>query len=481
MGSPIETLVRGTVAKGLEALAEFNRGRMPAPAEENPFLSGIHAPMAEELTLTELSVSGAIPPGLDGRYLRIGPNPIAANPASYHWFVGDGMVHGLAIEGGRALWYRNRWIRSNAVAKARGVEPAPGPRHDFDTVNTNVVAIGGRVFALVEAGSYPVRLGETLEDQAYTAFDGSLHGSFTAHPHLDPKTGENHAICYEGRDQSTIRHVVVDAAGQVIREEPIAVKHGPMIHDCAITDRFVIVLDLPVTFSMKTLIAGHGFPYRWNPEHKARVGLMPRHGRQEDISWCDVEPGYAFHVANAYDAEDGRVVLDLCVYDTMFGDKAAGPDARSRGLERWTLDPASRAVEVRTIDAAPQDFPRPDERFFGQPYRYVWSMALPTDPVARFVGATALYAHDLATGERQVHDFGPGRHPGEFVFAPETPDSPEGRGWLMGFVVDTNTETTDLVILDAARFAEPPVATIHLPHRVPPGFHGNWIGDGGAR
>ncbi|MFW7267099.1 carotenoid oxygenase family protein [Gluconacetobacter sp. Hr-1-5] len=475
MGSPIETPIRGTVTRGVEALATFNRKRMPAPTRGNPFLTGMHAPMTEERTLTELAVTGTIPAGLDGRYLRIGPNPVAPDPASYHWFIGDGMVHGLALAGGRALWYRNRWIRSNTVARTRGITPAPGPRHAFDTVNTNVVAIGGRTFALVEAGSYPVELGETLDDQRYNPFDGSLQGSFSAHPHRDPKTGEQHAICYEGHEPGIIRHVVVDTAGQVIREEPIAVKHGPMIHDCAITDRFVIILDLPVTFSMKALVAGHGFPYRWNPAHAARVGLMPRHGGQEDIIWCPVTPGYAFHVAHAHDTADGRVLLDLCVYDTMFGDGAQGPDARSRGLERWIVDPACRTVTIRTLDAAPQEFPRPDERFFGQPYRYVWSLALPADPADRFLGATALYAHDLTTGERQVHDFGANRHPGEFVFVPDTADSPEGHGWLIGLVIDMATETTDLVILDARRFHEPPVATIHLPHRVPPGFHGNWI------
>ena len=481
MGSTIETLIRGTVTRGIEAVAGFNRRRLPPPAGDNPFLSGIHAPMTDEVTLTELPVTGTIPAGLDGRYLRIGPNPIDADPASYHWFIGDGMVHGLAIEDGKALWYRNRWIRSNAVAEALGVAPAPGPRHAFDTVNTNVVGIGGRTFALVEAGSYPVELGETLDDQAYNPFGGTLKGSFTAHPHRDPKTGEHHAICYEGRDAGTIRHVVVDAAGRVVREEPIAVRHGPMIHDCAITDRFVIILDLPVTFSMKTLIAGHGFPYRWNPAHEARIGLMPRHGTQDDILWCPVAPGYAFHVANAHDAEDGRVVIDLCVYDTMFGDGAQGPDARSRGLERWTVDPDRRTVEIRTLDAAPQEFPRPDERVFGQPHRYVWSMATPAEPAERFVGGTALYAHDLVTGEKQIHDFGPGRHPGEFVFVPEAPDSPEGHGWLIGFVVDLGDETTDLVILDARRFEGAPVASIRLPHRVPPGFHGNWIAKGAAQ
>ncbi len=476
MGSPIETLIRGAVTKGIDALAKFNRKRLPAPAGDSPFLAGIHAPMTEELTLTELAVTGTIPPGLDGRYLRIGPNPIAPEPAGYHWFIGDGMVHGLAIAGGKALWYRNRWIRSNAVAKALGVKPAPGPRHAFDTVNTNVVSIGGRTFALVEAGSYPVELGETIDTQVYNPFDGSLKGSFTAHPHLDPKTDERHAICYEGRDAGTIRHVVINAAGKVIREEPVAVKDGPMIHDCAITDRFVIILDLPVTFSMETMIAGHGFPYRWNPNHQARIGLMPRKGTQDDIIWCEVAPAYAFHIANAFDAADGQVVLDLCVYDTMFGDGAQGPDARSRGLQRWTVDPAKRTVEVHTIDAAPQEFPRPDERFFGQSYRYVWSVALPVDPADGF--GTALYAQDLVTGERQVHDFGPDRHPGEFVLVPEAEDSPEGHGWLIGFVIDLGTETTDLVILDARRFTEAPVASVHLPHRVPPGFHGNFIGKG---
>jgi 8'-apo-carotenoid 13,14-cleaving dioxygenase len=443
----------------------------------NPFLTGIHSPMQAEHTLTRLPVTGTIPAGLTGRYLRIGPNPVAADPAHYHWFTGDGMVHALAIRDGQALWYRNRWLRSAAVAKALGVPPAPGPRHGHDTVNTNVVAIGGREFALVEAGSYPVELDETLDTQRYNPFDGTLKGSFSAHPHRDPLTGEHHAICYEGRKPGLIRHVVIDARGQVIREESIAVQHGPMIHDCAITARFVIILDLPVTFSLAAAQAGQPFPYRWNPDHTARIGLMPRHGTQQDIRWCPVAPGYAFHVANAFDDAQGRVVLDLCAYDTMFGAGAQGPDARCRGLERWTVDPRTGTVTIATIDATPQDFPRTDERFFGQPHRFIWSMALPTDPADRFVGATALHAHDLASGTRQTHDFGPGRHPGEFVFVPEHPASGEGEGWLIGLVVDMAHQTTDLVILDTRRFEQAPVASIRLPHRVPPGFHGNWIPD----
>lgn len=474
MASAIETAIRNTVTKGIGVIADFNRKRLDSD-DAHPFLTGIHEPMTEELTLEDLSVIGTIPAALDGRYLRIGPNPVAPEPAGHHWFTGDGMVHGLALRDGKALWYRNRWIRSNKVGKALGVAPAPGPRHGgFDTVNTNVASIGGRIFALVEAGSYPVELSDTLDEQTYNPFDDTLTGSFTAHPHLDPLTGEQHAIAYEATDPGSVRHIVISPDGLVVREEPIAVQHGPSIHDCAITARHVVVMDLPVTFSMKALIGGHSFPYRWNPEHRARIGLLPRDARGTDIQWIDVDPCYIFHVANAFDLPDGRVVMDAVVYDTMFAESVLGPDARSRGLERWTIDPAAGTVERRTIDATPQEFPRPDERRFGQPYRYAYTLGLP-DRDDAFIGASFILKHDLETGGRTVHDFGEGRYPGEFVFVPAHADAAEDQGWLIGLVVDLPHETTDLVILDAQAFSSEPVARIRMPHRIPPGFHGNWV------
>ena len=476
MASAVQDVIRSGVGKGLQALARFNRRRLPRATAPHPYLSGVHTPMTQELALTDLPVTGAIPDALDGRYLRIGPNPVAADPASYHWFTGDGMVHGLRIKGGRALWYRNRWIRSHAVADALGVEPAPGVRHgSFDTVNTNVVEVAGRTFALVEAGSSPVELTNDLDGQFYNPFDGGLKGAFTAHPHRDPLTGEQHAICYEATRPDEIRHVVIDRAGVVVREEPIAVRHGPSIHDCALTGRYVVILDLPVTFSIKSMIAGYSFPYNWNPDHRARVGLLPRGGSQADIVWCEVAPGYVFHTANAYDRPDGRVVIDVCAFETMFDGAHNGPNARSRGLERWTVDPVARTVEVRTIDPNPQEFPRSDERRIGHPYRYAYTLALPDEGGEQFLGASQLYKHDLETGGCRTHDFGPASRPGEFVFVPAAPDSAEDEGWLMGLVIDTVEDTTDLVILDARRFEEPPVARIHLAHRVPPGFHGNWF------
>ena len=473
MPNAIETAIRAVAERAVELIAAFNRRRLPRTP--SPYVVGVHRPMAAELTLQDLVVQGTIPAGLEGRYLKMGANPVRVDPAGHHWFLGDGMVHGIAIAGGRALWYRNRWIGSRLAAAALERAAAPGPRRGRnDTVNTNVVGFGGRAFALVEAGSFPVELSEGLDQQRYNPFEGTLDGGYSGHPHQDPRTGEHHAITYDGGIWDTVRHVVVSDAGKVVRDVPIPVRHGPCIHDCGITARFVIVLDLPVTFSMRAVLRGAAFPFRWNPAHPARVGLLPREGRAEDIVWCEMEPCFAFHVANAFDAADGTVVLDVIGYDTMFATGASGLDALGR-FERWTVDPATRRVTRRVLDPTPQEFPRIDERRFGQEYRYAYTVSVPPDGNPQLTGATRLYKHDLRTGTRLVHEFGDGHLPGEFVFVPETGESDEDAGWLIGLVIDVAAETTDFVVLDARAFEDPAVARVTLPHRIPPGFHGNWF------
>ena len=477
----IEGAIAAVLSPVVSGIASFNRWRLPPRDAPHPFLTGIHEPMGEELTLHDLPVEGTIPRELDGRYLRIGPNAAAADPRSYHFFVGDGMLHAVRIRDGRALWYRNRWIRSTEVAKARGVPPAPGPRHLFDTVNTSVIDHAGAGWALVEAGSTPVRFGEELDEQRYDDFGGTLPGSFTAHPQRDPVTGELHAVCYEANDLKRIRYNVVDVGGRVRRSVTIPVEHGPLIHDCAITDRYVVILDLPLTLSFGVVLAGHGFPYRWNDKHPARVGLLPREGEADALKWLPLEPCFVFHSANAYDLPDGRVVLDVVAYDRMFSDDNLGPDERPRGFERWTLDPQAGTVTRRTIDPAPQELPVIDDRRTGRPYRYAYALGLPEEMSESLVGEAPLIKHDLEKGAKAVHAFGPGRFPGEFVFTPRAADAAEDEGWLVGFVNEADGKTTALEILDARDIAAPPVATIRIPHRIPPGIHGAWSSAGGRQ
>jgi carotenoid cleavage dioxygenase len=445
----------------------------------NPYLEGPYAPVAEEVTAEPLVVSGTVPPELSGTYMRIGPNPVVP-PAEggYHWFAGDGMIHAVRLSGGQALWYRNRYIRSTAVARALGEPPAPGPRHDRgDTVNTNVIAHAGKILALVEAGGFPVEVDGLLGTRAYTNLDGTLQfGGFSAHPHKDHDTGELHAICYNGGNRDFVRHVVVGRDGLVRREVKIPLAGGPMIHDCAITRRFVLVLDLPVTFSIAAARAGKAMPYAWDGDRPARIGLLPREGGAEDIIWCTLDQAaYVFHPCNAFDLPDGRVVMDAAVHDRQFDRDSLGESQVT--FERWICDPATGRVERHVTDTLPQEFPRFDERLTGKPYRHAYTVTLDEGRKAAAGAPCGVIAHDLVAGTRALHDFGPGHVPGEFVFVPRHADAAENDGWLMGFVTDTGAGETRLVLLDASNVAGAPVAVIAMPVRVPLGFHGNWIAD----
>ncbi len=472
-----ERNIRSRVGKTLAAIGRVTSALRPMPDGPHPYLEGLHKRMEEEVTLEALSVTGTIPPTLAGRYLRIGPNPVRPpNPKNYHWFTGDGMAHGVRIKHGKALWYRNRWVRSTAVSQALGEAPLPGPRGPNEVVNTNILRLGDRIWALSEAGSVPVEMSDTLETIAHNPFDGGLENAFSAHPHIDPHTGEAHAICYRGGIMDRVWHVVLDRNAHVVREEAIKVAHGPSIHDCQITPHHVLLFDLPITFSLKAMLGGRNFPYRWNPQHKPRVGLLGRNAPGESIIWYDVAPCYIFHTGNAFEDEQGRTQVDVVVHDHLFDRITNGPDESKTSLERWTFDPASRSILRTVLDSDGQEFPRYDERRTGAPYRYLYTVAMDNDQ-AGLINDTRLIKQDLVAGSKQVTDFGPARHPGEFVFVPSHAQAAEDEGWLIGLVVDANKATTDLMILDAQNFENPPQAIIHLPHHIPPGFHGNWVED----
>jgi carotenoid cleavage dioxygenase len=132
-------------------------------------------------------------------------------------------------------------------------------------------------------------------------------------------------------------------------------------------------------------------------------------------------------------------------------------------------------VARRIIDAQPQEFPRPDERFIGKPYRHAWTVQLKDDGSGEFLPDRFLIHHDLQAGSRRVHDFGAGRLASEFVFQARHAQAAEGDGWLMGYVLDVERQTSEFVILDTQHFGGEPVAVVEIPHAIPLGFHGNWM------
>jgi carotenoid cleavage dioxygenase len=444
----------------------------------NVYLAGNYAPVKEEITAFDLPVEGELPAELDGRYLRNGPNPAnEVDPATHHWFIGDGMVHGLRLREGRAEWYRNRYVGSSRISQLRGQPDIPGRNWNGSGLgpNTHVGGFAGTTWALVEAGGCPVELTYELDTVGRNDFAGTLPGAFSAHPKLDPETGELHAMAYAWAEWlDHVQYVVVGPDGRVSRTLDIPLPGMTMIHDISLTQRYAVVYDQPVTVDLELALAGR-FPFRWNPDYGNRVGLLPRDGGADDIAWIDVPLGYSFHPMNAYDTEDGRVVIDLCVYDKMFSQDILGPfgdNARPR-LERWELTPATASVSTTVIDETPNEFPRHRGSLSTKPYRFGYCAA----PSFEAGEGWPTVKHDLETGERLVFDHGPGRAAGEPVFVARQDGTAEDDGWLMTYVHDLGRGSTDFVVIDAQDLDRGYVARVPLPQRVPFGFHGSWVSD----
>ncbi|MDT5347856.1 MAG: carotenoid cleavage oxygenase [Mycobacterium sp.] len=474
----------------------------------NRYLQGPFAPLQQEYTLTELEVAGTIPEYLDGRYLRNGPNPIGEiDPERSHWFIGDGMVHGICIRDGKAQWYRNRWVRSPKVAEELGERP-PNDQEGLYTLgaNTNVIGHAGKTLALIEGGAINYELADDLDTVGVCDFDGTLTGGYTAHPKRDPETGELHAVSYSAYRGNKVQYSVIGVDGRARRTVDITVSGSPMMHDFSLTENHVVFYDLPVSFDaplaaamtaprplrlpvqlmLSALIgrvpipdpisarihvssrADRRFPYSWDPKYPARVGVMPREGSDADVRWFDVEPCYVFHPMNAADEGD-TIVLDVVRHPKMFDRDHTGPNEGPSTLDRWTVDLADGKVRESRFDDHAQEFPRVDERRVGKRQRYGYAPTI-LDGVE---GGDALLKHDFIRGSTESRSFGSENSLGEFVFHPSSPDAAEDDGVLMGYVYNRPTDRSELAILDGQTLQD--IASIKLPHRVPAGFHGNWV------
>ena len=437
--------------------------------DDNPYLAGNLAPVADEVTAFDLPTSGEIPAELEGRWLRNGPNPeTVADPATHHWFMGAGMVHGVRLRGGNAEWYRNRFV----------VGPAARAAEVFGA-NTNVGGFAGTTWAMVEGGNPPVELGYELDSKGPNRFNGTLDGPFTAHPKYDPSTGELHSMNYHWPDLiDHVNYTVVGGDGRVTKNLAIPVDDMPMIHDMSLTDTYAVVYDLSVTVNLDVLGAGYSFPFAWDPDRPCRVGLLPRDGSADDVIWCDVDPCFVFHPLNAYDAPDGTVVVDVCRYDAMMVDDRRGPFGdHLPTFDRWIIDPIARRVTETRLDDRPQEFPRHNPEVGLKQHRYGFTSEIkPVGGHHQNIHG-AIIKIDTDTGSTEAHEFGRGRGGAEPVFVPKVDGTAEDAGWILTVVYDATTDTSELHILDAQDLAGPEVATIRLPQRVPFGFHGNWVPD----
>jgi carotenoid cleavage dioxygenase len=296
----------------------------------------------------------------------------------------------------------------------------------------------------------------------------------TAHPHVDPTTGDLLFFGY-GVFPPYLTFYRADASGAIVERAEIDIPDPVMMHDFAISERRVVFLDAPAVFNFEQALAG-GDAFDWRPERGARFGVFDRAEGPGSIRWFETDPAYVFHFLNGWD--DGDVVhVDGCRQGAlnMGLDERQLADAILPNLTRWSIDLASGKVLETQLDDSIADFPRIDERRTGLRNRfgYVtgWSQ-VPDLAVASFDTVTKI---DMTTGDTQRYTHGPGRTTSETIFAPDPGSDGEDDGWLLSFVHDAATDRSDVVILDARDLAAGPVATVHLPQRVPMGFHGSWL------
>lgn len=443
----------------------------------HPYLSGPWAPLTEEQLLFDLEVEGRLPAGLDGLYLRTGPNPHPGRDGErYHWLSGDGMVHGIRLDGGRALWYRNRWVNAPDVARARNLPPPA----TLDALvpegsgNASILHHARRLLAFSEM-ALPYELSDTLETLAMTDFGGPMPAGSIAHPRIDPVSGELHTLAYHP-DPPYLRHHVVDAAGRACAERALPVARPTLVHDFGLTEEHLVVFDLPVLFDEEAMFDGQPLPYRWDGQAGAFVGLIPRHGDAAGAEWFEIAPCWVPHVA-AVRAGSRGPVIEAIQRPALFHDDLRGDDEGPPSLLRLTVDRRRGRVGTEVVDPDEQDMPCRDPRVAPGDEDRFWTLGITVTDGRHPPAGDRFYGHRADGEKRSEYCMPEGWLLSAPTFVPGHARAAPGEGWLVAFAHAADGEQSRFVVFDSMRPELGPVASVAIPARIPFGFHGCWVPD----
>ena len=467
---------------------------MARPFPDHPNLRGGYAPIQMECDAPDLIIEGEIPPELEGTLYRIGPNPQFAPRGPYHWFAGDGMIHSFEIRNSRVS-YKNRWVRTTnwTLERAAGEalfsplnpmlnDPNVAKIKTDGIANTNVVWHAGKLFALVESHA-PFEISpKDLGSIGPWDFNGKLTSAMTAHPKIDPETGEMLFFAYNADPKERISSRMalhkVDKNGVLTSSEFFDAPYSAMVHDFITTRDHIIFPIMPLTSSMERAMQGKSL-YAWDPTNRSYIGIMPRSGSVSDIKWFEGDPAYVFHPMNAHNDGD-KITCDVCEYEEAplfpHADGSEPDSAKSTAnLTRWTFDlNANTNTYKRTqIDNTISEFPRLDERFTGLKYRHgYFACSVEGGAVGKRYNGLGRIDHNRDKVE--IYSMSEQFAVSEPVFVPRTEKSQEGEGFLLATVYDAAIDKSFLLVLDAENIEKGPIGKAMLDHRVPFGFHGNW-------
>ncbi|KAL1649614.1 transcriptional regulatory protein rco1 [Diplodia intermedia] len=481
--------------------------------------SGFNKPSRFEGDIFELEVEGEIPKDIDGTFYRIQPDhqfpPLFEDDLHFN---GDGAVTAIQIQNGHAH-FKHRYVRTDRFNHERAARKSLFGRYrnkftDNESVkgvirtasNTNIVFWRGVLLATKEDGPPFAMDPVTLETIGRYDFDGQvLSPTFTAHPKLDPATGEMVCFGYEaggdGNDASCdIVVYTIDADGKKTEECWYKAPFCGMIHDCGLSENYLVLPMTPLKCSLDRLRRG-GNHWAWDPHEDQLYGIVPRRGgKPDDIVWLRADNGFHGHVAGCYeDASTGHIVLDLTVADGnvfFFFPPEGTPNSSlaqrnklSSPTLRWTLDPYaashSRVTPTATFPGTNGEFSRIDPRRVTRPYTHFWQAEV--DPARHYDfdacgppagGLFNVLAHFTwgDQGRRDAYWAGPRATFQEPTFVPRRGAVDEGDGYVVALVNRLDVLRNDVVVLDARDLARGPLAVVRLPFKLKLGLHGNWVG-----
>lgn len=472
-----------------------------------PNFTGFFAPSGVEATVHDLPVlAGAVPTDLDGSFYRVAPDPQFPPLAGDDiWFNGDGMVTRFRFKDGNVS-LQQRWVRTDKFTLERKAGHAlfgayRNPLTDDESVkgevrgtaNTNVIVHAGKLFALKEDSPPVIMDPETLEtlDPTYD-FDGTmLSQTFSAHPKIDPRTGEMLSFGYAAKGLCTrdMVYYAIDAAGKITKEVWFEIPYYCMMHDFGFTENYVIFHVVPIVGSWERLQAGlphFGFD-RGRPVH---LGILPRNGEAADIRWFSTPTCFASHVMNAHE-EGTKVHFDVPMAKgnmfPFFPDTEGAPfqpQEAAATMTRWTVDMSANSDDIQMTPLADLvgEFPRIDDRFAGVKNRYGWQLVqdlskpvdLPGGRSASGLMMNTLGRIDLETGQKDTYWVGSTSSLQEPAFVPRPGSTEEGDGYIVVLENRLIEQASRLLLFKALDLAAGPIATIGLPFRIRMGLHGNW-------
>jgi carotenoid cleavage dioxygenase-like enzyme len=454
---------------------------LPVDVTHHAHLTGVFAPQREEVDVADLKIVGDLPDDLNGSYLRNGPNPRFDPIGSFVFPLdGDGMVHRISIAGGQAS-YSNRFVRTPMVELEEqrgeaiwsglmdGYTPPASVVGDALAGTTrqlpdiNIVEHAGRLMAMAESDKPYLLDRAQLETLGQEDCDGAMRVGSTAHPKIDPHTGEMVLFNYS-LEAPYLTWSVVGADGNALRSPtPVPGLDKPMmIHDMALTEKYIVLFVNPLAFDLAAAMTG-GSLLAWHPEDGTRIAMIPRAGG--GVRWIDTDTFWVWHFANAFDNPDGTVTVDYVEHLYPMGFAQTSVPNHST-LMRAHCTPSTGAITRTQIsERTGIEFPRVDDRLLTRDHRRIATVGRADEDHDVL---ESLWFHDVHTGRDDV--WTPGVALGEPIYIPG-----EQRDYWGAIGTDPADMKSRFYVLDAESPADGPLATIELPIRVPAGLHGAWL------